>query len=64
MNNVYYKTVDELEKSGVDRDYILGWVGGFLGNPPREEQRATEAYLAGYEDGTQRTTDKAAQYKH
>ncbi|GJL82311.1 MAG: hypothetical protein DHS20C01_19450 [marine bacterium B5-7] len=64
MNEAYYKTVDELEKMGVDADYIKGWMGGFLGNPHREEQRVTDAYTAGYEDGQSQTTSKAEQFKH
>ncbi len=32
-------------------DYLLGWQGGYLGHPKREEQRASEAYEAGYEHG-------------
>lgn len=47
----YYETVDRMEKRNVDPEYIQGWVGGFLKNPRREEQRVTEAYDAGYEDG-------------
>ena len=50
MNNAYYETVDHLEKLGIDQDYIQGWVGGYLRNPEREEQRVTDAYKAGYED--------------
>ncbi len=64
MNNTYYDTVDLLEKMEVDRDYILGWMGGFLGSPPREEQRATDAYAAGYEDGRNHTTASAENFKN
>ena len=39
MDNAYYETVDHLEKLGIDQDYIQGWVGGYLRNPEREEQR-------------------------
>ena len=46
MDNAYYETVDHLEKLGVNKDYIQGWVGGYLGNPEREEQRVTDAYKA------------------
>ncbi len=59
MNKQYYETVDQLEKMKVDREYIQGWIGGYLGNPEREEQRVTEAYSAGYEDGKQKKTDNA-----
>ena len=64
VTDTYYETVDQLEKMGVDRDYIIGWMGGFLGNPAREEQRITEAYNAGYEDGQNRHTNSAANFTH
>lgn len=47
----YYKAVEQMQKSGVDPDYIQGWIGGYMHNPKREEQRVTEAYEAGYADG-------------
>ena len=50
-HQLYHKTVSEMEKKNVDREYIQGWIGGFMGNPKREEQRVTEAYERGYEDG-------------
>ena len=31
MSTAYYQTVDQLEKMGVDPDYLQGWVGGYLG---------------------------------
>ncbi len=46
----------------VERDYMLGWMGGFLQNPSREEQRVTEAYEAGYADGDSHSTDNLAQW--
>ena len=63
MNMIYYETIDKLEKMDVNPDYVQGWVGGFLGNPQREEQRVTEAYSAGYEDGQNKTIDSAADWK-
>jgi hypothetical protein len=63
VNTMYYETVDKLEKMGVDREYIQGWMGGFLGNPSREEQRVTPAYSAGYEDGQNQTIDSAPEHK-
>lgn len=48
---LYYDTVDRMQKASVDPEYIQGWVGGFMGNPKREEQRITEAYEAGYAAG-------------
>ena len=47
----YYAALDRMEKAGVNGDYIQGWAAGYLGNPKREEQRATDAYEAGYEHG-------------
>jgi hypothetical protein len=63
MDQTYYKTVTELEKMSVNRDYVVGWMGGYLQNPPREEQRVTEAYEAGYADGNKGSTDSAGQFK-
>ncbi len=54
---IYHDHVDAMEKAGVDPEYVQGWQGGFLINPKREEQRVTEAYEAGFEDGTARNTD-------
>lgn len=59
MDKMYFETIDKLEKKKVSPEYIQGWVGGFLANPSREEQRVNEAYTAGYEDGENRTTDAA-----
>ena len=56
--DVYHKTVVEMEKAGVDPEYLQGWQGGFLVNPRREEQRVNDAYNAGYEDGSSGVTDK------
>ena len=59
MDTTYYQTIEQLEKLGVDPEYVQGWVGGYLGNPEREEQRISEAYKAGYHDGRKRLTDAA-----
>jgi len=53
---LYHQTITEMEKKNVDREYIQGWIGGFMGNPKREEQRVTEAYEKGYEDGENQET--------
>lgn len=63
MDPIYYETIDKLEKMGVDREYIQGWIGGFLQNPMREEQRITDAYTAGYEDGTEKEISSAEEWK-
>lgn len=52
----YRETTQNMETKGVDPDYILGWQGGYLGHPEREEQRVTEAYTAGYEDGQEKNS--------
>jgi hypothetical protein len=57
MNNLYYQTIDKMEKAKVSREYIVGWASGFLQNPKREEQRLNEAYEAGYDDGMNRKID-------
>jgi len=54
MNKEYYDTVVAMEKAGVDAEYLQGWQGGYLMNPEREEQRLTEAYQAGFADGTEK----------
>ena len=51
MDRTYYDTVKRMQDADVDPEYIQGWVGGFMGNPKREEQRITEAYEAGYTAG-------------
>ena len=56
MNQEYYQAVDKMEKLGVSNEYIQGWMGGYLQNPKREEQRVNEAYEAGYEDGENKDT--------
>lgn len=54
MNDVYYETIDKMEKENVSRDYVVGWASGYLQNPKREEQRVNEAYDAGYDDGAEK----------
>ena len=57
MNQDYYNAITKMEEAGVDPEYIVGWEGGYVLNPPREEQRVTEAYEAGYEDGKEKNAD-------
>ena len=54
MNQAYRDGVTQMEDMNVQQEYILGWQGGFLGHPEREEQRLTEAYQAGFADGGRR----------
>ena len=58
MDKTYRETVAKMEASKVTLEYILGWQGGYLGHPKREEQRVTDAYAAGYEDGLNKETGK------
>ncbi len=62
MNRDYYDAVTRLETAGVDPNYILGWQGGWLGNPPLEEQRVTDAYSRGYQDGLNKDTAHSAEW--
>lgn len=54
MGNAYYEAIDRMEKQNVDPEYVNGWASGFLHNPKREEQRANEAYEAGYTHGLEK----------
>ena len=62
MNQEYRDATTKMEDMTVNAEYILGWQGGFLGHPKREEQRLTEAYEAGYEDGEEKTTENFANW--
>jgi hypothetical protein len=62
MSNPYYETISKLEEDNISRQYILGWASGYLGNPKIEEQRMTEGWEAGYDDGQAKTTDNAANW--
>jgi len=56
MGTVYYDTIDQMQRKGVDLEYINGWASGFLHNPKREEQRVNEPYEAGYAHGLEKNT--------
>ena len=62
MNQIYRDATTKMEEMDVNPEYVLGWQGGFLGHPLREEQRLTEAYEAGYEDGSARSTDNLSKW--
>ncbi len=62
MDQTYYNAVSEMEKVQVEQEYVLGWMGGYLQNPMREEQRVTEAYEAGYTDGGKGNTGNFTQW--
>ncbi len=57
MNQAYRDAITQMEDMNVQQEYILGWQGGFLGHPEREEQRLTEAYQAGFADGGDKSTE-------
>ena len=59
----YYDAVDRMEKAGVRRDYILGWIAGYMQNPRREEQRVNDAYDAGFEHGEASDADSFEAWK-
>ena len=54
MDQAYREAITKMEAANVDPEYVLGWQGGFLGHPEREEQRVTDAYTAGYQDGQEK----------
>ncbi len=53
----YHSALRTMQEAGVSKDYQHGWATGALANPALEEQRVTDAYSAGYEDGTNDKTD-------
>lgn len=63
MNTEYHQTLKKLEQDKISRDYIVGWASGYLGNPELEEQRVTEDWSAGYEDGKSKVTDNASSFQ-
>ena len=64
MNDEYFKKVSELEEMDVSDDYIIGWQTGYQNSPKVEEQRLSDAYEAGYEDGEKKTIDNAGKFKN
>ena len=62
MNQIYRDATTEMEAKNVQQEYILGWQGGYLGHPLREEQRLSDAYQAGYDDGSVKTTDNYSKW--
>ena len=43
--------------------YVLGWQEGYQGAPEVEEQRLTDAYNAGYEDGRNNNFENVDKHK-
>ena len=63
MDQAYRDAVTKMEAANVDPEYIIGWQGGYLGHPEREEQRVTDAYTAGYEDGQEKNDSNFDNWK-
>ena len=57
MDQLYRDAVSRMEAAGVSPDYILGWQSGYLGHPEREQQRVSDAYVAGRKDGEEKKAD-------
>ncbi len=55
--SLYHSTLKTMHDEGVDSRYYHGWASGALENTPLEEQRISDAYTAGYEDGKQGNVD-------
>jgi len=62
MDQFYRNASSKMEELGVQPDYIIGWQGGYLSHPEREEQRASDAYTAGYKDGKAKSLDHFADW--
>ena len=63
MDKIYLDTVTKMEAASVDPEYVIGWQGGYLHHPKREEQRTNDAYNAGYEDGQNKNADNYEKWK-
>jgi hypothetical protein len=57
MDKTYYDFTTKMEEANVDDEYIQGWQMGYLDMPDREEQRITEAWQAGKDDGADKNMD-------
>ena len=58
----YYEGVKKMEEMGVNDNYIQGWVACFLNNPELEEQRITDEWESGFEDGKEHTDANFANF--
>lgn len=63
MDQAYRDATTKMEEMGVQEQYIIGWQGGYLGHPEREEQQVNDAYTAGFEDGAEKNEDNFANWK-
>ena len=62
MDQAYRDATTEMEKLGVSDEYIIGWQGGYLGHPEREEQLINEAYEAGRADGQEKSVENISNW--
>jgi len=58
----YNDAVTKMEEMGVNDEYVIGWQGGYLEHPEREEQNVTDAYTAGFEDGKAKNLDNLSNW--
>ena len=63
MNKEYFDKVTELENMKANEQYVLGWQEGYQDAHEVEEQRMTDAYQAGYEDGKNNNFDNVEKFK-
>ena len=63
MDQAYRDATTKMEEMGLQEQYIIGWQGGYLGHPEREEQQVNDAYTAGYEDGAEKNEANFANWK-
>ena len=59
---LYHATLKTMQEAGVMPQYSHGWATGALDNTPLEEQRVTDAYTAGFEDGQNAVLDGYKQW--
>ena len=62
MDKTYYDFTTKMEQAGVDDEYIQGWQMGYLDMPDREQQRTTDTWSAGKEDGAAKNMDNYTNY--
>ncbi len=57
MDQTYRDATTRMEELGVQEEYVIGWQGGYLGHPEREEQLLNEVYEAGRAAGIEKSLD-------
>jgi len=53
----FHSALKTMQEAGASPQYCHGWASGALNNTPLEEQRVTDAYTAGFEDGSSGVID-------